>query len=188
MTGYGIGKFNHKGEKLYDQNGKFIGIASCDDAVIIGKRPSYFPLPFYTNSFTKGYAQFGSRRSGGKRTHAGADLYAPVGTNVNSITSGEVLRVSKFYRGSSAIEIDHYSYIGRYTEIDPIPGLKTGVRVNPGQKIGTIMDLKLSNSMLHFEMYSGSAIGPLTNTANLPYMRRSDLLNPTNFLLNLKIK
>jgi hypothetical protein len=99
-----------------------------------------------------------------------------------------VLRVSKFYRGSYAIEIDHYSYIGRYTEIKPISGLKVSITVKPGQTIGTIMDLKLSNSMLHFEMYSGTATGTLTNTANPPYMRRSDLVNPTNFLLNLKVK
>ena len=96
--------------------------------------------------------------------------------------------MSEFYRGSYAIEIDHNSYIGRYTEIKPISGIKVGVSVDPGQTIGTVMDLKLKNSMLHFEMYSGTATGTLTNTANPPYMRRSDLLNPTNFLLNLKVK
>lgn len=187
MQGYGIGAYNHKGERLLLDDGTF-AIASIDDAVIIGNRLSFFPLPFYTNSFTKGYAQFGSRRSGGQRSHAGVDLYAPVGTNVSSITSGEILRVSEFYRGSFAIEIDHYSYIGRYTEIKPISGLKVGDSVKPGQTIGTIKNLKLDDSMLHFEMYSGTATGPLTNTANPPYMRRSDLLNPTNFLLKLRIK
>ena len=151
-------------------------------------RRAYFPLPFYTDSFTKGYAQFGSRRNGGKRTHAGVDLYAPVGTDVYSITTGTVQRVSEFYRGSYAIEVDHYSYIGRYTELMPAAGLKAGAIVSPGQVIGNIADLSLSNSMLHFEMYGGTAVGSLTNMSNPPYMRRSDLMNPTNFLLNLKIK
>ena len=36
MAGYGIGKFNHKGEKIRLDNGTY-AIASCNDAVIIGK-------------------------------------------------------------------------------------------------------------------------------------------------------
>jgi len=37
-------------------------------------------------------------------------------------------------------------------------------------------------TMLHFEMYSKKATGPLTNKQNPPYKRRSDLIDPTQFL------
>jgi hypothetical protein len=36
--------------------------------------------------------------------------------------------------------------------------------------------------MLHFEMYSGEATGPLNDKSNPPYKRRSDLINSTQFL------
>jgi len=171
-------------------SGTFNDPYQLNEVIVVGtKRSYYYPLPFYTNSFIKGSAQFGSRRSGGKRSHAGIDLYAPVGTEVYSITTGIVRRISpNFYLGSSAIEIDHYSYIGRYAEIKPIEGLKVGANVSAGEVIGNVMDLHLSNSMLHYEMYEGTVNGTLTNTSNLPYMRRSDLLNPTNYILILPLK
>lgn len=51
-----------------------------------------------------------------------------------------------------------------------------------GQVLGTIGDMGLKNSMLHFEMYSNKAFGPLTNKSNMPYQRRSDLIDPTPYL------
>jgi len=37
-------------------------------------------------------------------------------------------------------------------------------------------------SMLHLELYSGKVTGPLTNPSNKPYLRRSDLIEPTSIL------
>jgi hypothetical protein len=37
-------------------------------------------------------------------------------------------------------------------------------------------------SMLHLELYSGDKTGPLTDRGNQPYMRRTDLIDPTPIL------
>ena len=38
------------------------------------------------------------------------------------------------------------------------------------------------SSMLHFELYEGSGSGPLTVRSNPPYQRRSDLIEPADYL------
>lgn len=127
--------------------------------------------------------RFGDSRNGGSRKHGEADLYAPVKTNVYAVKGGTVIQNPyKFYRGSYAIEVNHGSFIARYSEINIASGLHTGSFITQGQLIGTVADLSLNKSMLHFEMFSGSATGLLTKSANLPYMRRSDLIDPTPFL------
>jgi len=142
-----------------------------------------FPLDVRVNSYLEYPGRFGDSRDGGSRKHGGADLYAPVGTNVYAVKGGTVIQNPyKFYRGSYAIEINHGSFIARYSEINVASGLRVGSLITQGQLIGTVADLSLNTSMLHFEMYSGSATGPLTNRNNLPYMRRSDLIDPTHFL------
>jgi hypothetical protein len=37
--------------------------------------------------------------------------------------------------------------------------------------------------MVHFEMFDGSGSGPLTDKDHPPFMRRADLMDPTNRLL-----
>jgi len=63
---------------------------------------------------------------------------------------------------------------------------QVGDDVRSGQIIGHIADIQQKQSMLHFEMYSGNESGSLTNKSNMPFQRRSDLMNPTNFLFNLR--
>lgn len=62
---------------------------------------------------------FGASRDGGKRRHAGCDLYARVGTPVLAIAKGEVIRGPyDFYAGTAAIEIWHPGIgVVRYGEI-----------------------------------------------------------------------
>ena len=142
-----------------------------------------FPLDERVNSYLKYPGRFGDSRDGGSRKHGGADLYAPVGTNVYAVKGGTVIQNPyKFFQGSYAIQVNHGSFIARYSEINIASGLHAGSFITQGQLIGTVADLSLNKSMLHFEMFSGSATGPLTNRANLPYMRRSDLIDPTHFL------
>jgi len=142
-----------------------------------------FPLDERVNSYLEYPGRFGDPRDGGSRKHGGSDLYAPVGTNVYAVKGGTVIQNPyKFYRGSYAIEINHGNFIARYSEINVVSGLNTGSIITQGQLIGTVADLSLNKSMLHFEMFSGNATGPLTNRSNLPYMRRSDLIDPTHFL------
>jgi len=149
------------------------------NSLIIGR----FPFDERVGSYLVYPGRFGDSRDGGSRKHGGADLYAPVGTNVYAVKGGTVIQNPyKFYRGSYAIEVNHGSFIARYSEINVASELRAGSIITLGQLIGTVANLSLNKSMLHFEMYSGSATGPLTNRDNLPYMRRSDLIDPTHFL------
>lgn len=142
-----------------------------------------FPIDLKVNSFLFYPARFGDPRDNGKRKHAGCDIYAPVGTKVRAVKDGKVVRNPyRFFRNSFALEVDHGDFIARYSEIDVVDNIKEGSLIEQGQIIGAISDLSLNKSMLHFEMYSGIANGPLTNRLNLPYLRRNDLMNPTHFL------
>jgi murein DD-endopeptidase MepM/ murein hydrolase activator NlpD len=128
---------------------------------------------------------FGAARAGG-RIHAGCDLYAPIGTDILAVEDGEVIQGPYFfYQGTYALEIKHPSGIVRYGEIQNGPILKPGTLIKEGQviaKVGRLIGLTVS--MIHFEMYNGSATGQLTVFNAPPYMRRKDLINPTNFLDN----
>lgn len=145
-----------------------------------------FPLDINSDSYLSSYRQFGSRRSHGKRTHAGVDIYAPAGSNVRSIGDGVVTRGRYyFYNGTYAVDVNYGKFTIRYGEIDPIK-LKTGDKVTKGQIIGKIKVLEgINSTMLHLEMYSNKATGPLT-TGDLPYKRRRDLIDPTKFIDSLR--
>ena len=170
-------------------------------APVSGDAPFFFPfkesdLP--TQDWIQGMRCFGSSRSGGKRAHAGCDLYAPVGTTIHAITAGRVTRGPyAFYDGTYAVEIDHGAFLARYGEIQQKAMVKEGDTVQPGQPIAKVGKLQsIRNSMLHLELYDKSASGPLTvknnstkrNAKGVPYMRRADLINPTDKLNEWKMK
>jgi murein DD-endopeptidase MepM/ murein hydrolase activator NlpD len=152
-----------------------------------------FPLPFRP---TEGYKDpprcFGCPRKNGRRKHAGADLYAPVGTPVLAVDAGQVVRGPYlFYAGSFALEVKHQNgTITRYCELAGSAGhIYPGVMVAPGQAVGYVGGLQgLDISMLHFELYVGTEEGMLTNVMNEPYMRRADLMDPTVFLDECALK
>lgn len=161
----------------------------------------FFPFKekdFPTQDWIQGMRCFGSRRSGGKRAHAGCDLYAPVGTTIHAISAGTVtLGPYAFYDGTYALEVDHGSFLARYGEIQKNAFVKAGDRVVAGQpiaKVGKLLSIK--NSMLHLELYDKSATGPLTvknnatkrNAKGVPFMRRADLTDPTKRLNEWKDK
>jgi murein DD-endopeptidase MepM/ murein hydrolase activator NlpD len=143
-----------------------------------------FPLKSRSPSnYKTGMRKFGSNRSGGRK-HAGCDLYAPIGTPVYAMDSGEVKNFYSFYLGTYALEIKHPGFVARYGEISKTAtGIKKGSIVKKGQLIGYVGELKgLNMSMLHLELYSGTASGPLTVRGNKPYQRRADLIDPTLIL------
>lgn len=145
-----------------------------------------FPLAFVpAQSWHQGALRFGSNRAKGARKHAGCDLYAPIGTPVFAVADGTVKSFSEFYLGTFQLTIDHGQFWIRYGEISRAvaSGLGAGTRVREGDKIGEVGDLEgLDLAMVHFEMFDGTATGPLTVRTNPPFMRRPDLIDPTPFL------
>lgn len=152
-----------------------------------------FPLPFRPKeSYHERPRAFGSPRDGGKRKHAGCDLYAPPGTDVLAVADGVVLRGPYlFYDGVDALEIEHPGIgVVRYGEIQGPYPVQAGDKVRAGQVIGHVGKMAtVPQSMLHFELYAG-ALGdlPLTNRARPPFMRRGDLTDPTAFLDSCAVK
>jgi murein DD-endopeptidase MepM/ murein hydrolase activator NlpD len=128
---------------------------------------------------------FGSSRDHGARKHAGCDLYAPAGTEVLAVEDGTVIRGPYlFYDVVYALEIQHLSGIVRYGEIShAAEGIATGVTVTAGQVLGYVGKMQtVVQSMLHLELFSGTAQGPLTDRNHPPFMWRGDLVDPTAFL------
>lgn len=145
-----------------------------------------------SQDWINGIRCFGAKRSHGARAHAGCDLYAPVGTTIHAISSGTVtLGPYLFYAGTYALEIDHGGFLARYGEIQQKALVRAGDRVEAGQPIAKVGKLiGMNNAMLHLELYDKSASGPLTvknkstkrTAKGVPYMRRADLINPTEKL------
>jgi len=129
---------------------------------------------------------FGSPRDGGARSHAGCDLYAPAGTEILAMEAGIIARACyPFYDVVFALEIKSADgRVIRYGEISgAAPGLVLGSQVAEGQLIARVGKMEhISQAMLHLEVYAGTALGPLTNKGRPPFMRRADLVNPTELL------
>lgn len=141
------------------------------------------------NDWAKDAARFGADRGG--RAHAACDLYFPAGTTIHAITDGEVVGGSRpFYSGTNELRIDHGSFVARYGEIHPTALVGQGERVKAGQPIAKVGDLvDIVESMLHLELYDGSAHGELSVAASesrvvngMPTLRRRDLMDPTSHL------
>lgn len=141
----------------------------------LGTKPS--------NAYNSGAAAFGSNRDGGARKHAASDLYRKKNDPIKAVTSGTVIRNTYFfYQGTYAIEVKHSGgFVVRYGEITGSSPTKLGQAVKQGQTVGYMGKTTCCTPMLHFELYSGAASGPLS-TGSGKYQRRSDLLNPTSYL------
>ncbi|MBQ4050930.1 MAG: peptidoglycan-binding protein [Oscillospiraceae bacterium] len=138
---------------------------------------------------------FGASRSDGRK-HAGIDWYVEngAGTPVYAMTDGVVQEYSynTFYGGTGMISVKHPDgSVARYGEITP--WVKAGTAVKKGQQIGVLKANNIDGgTMLHLELYMGTASGSLTVTGNRSYTylssakynRRKDLIDPT-FLLGL---
>ena len=132
----------------------------------------------------------------GYRKHAACDLIAGVDAKVYAVDDGVVTDGPKhFFHGTDQLTVKHTNFTVRYCEIMKklAPGIKKGVSVSRGQHIAYVGRMYHS-SMLHFEMYSGTASGNLTRNGeklttkkkDAPFRRRKDLLNPTAYLNSWK--
>lgn len=154
--------------------------------IVVDTNPGEFRFPTEqkpTSTYTHGSGKryFGAGRSG--RKHAACDLLRPQGEKVFAVSNGTVLQKYRFYAGTYAIEVKHDSgHVVRYGEVSSksVPQSAKGDRVVKGQHIGYISELR----MLHFELYSGKGTGPLTVRGKNEYSRRSDLMDPTSYLLS----
>ncbi|HWF47932.1 MAG TPA: M23 family metallopeptidase [Bryobacteraceae bacterium] len=135
-----------------------------------------------TADYHTGGRRFGATRDGGRK-HGGCDLIAPNGTEILAVDDGTVINGPyAFYHGTYALEVRHTYLVVRYGEISRVAtGILVGSRVTRGQVIAYIGRMNV-DSMLHIEMYSGFDSGPLTVRANVPFERRLDLMDPTDFL------
>lgn len=144
-----------------------------------------FPLTFVPKeSWHVRPRSFGAPRDGGRRKHAGCDLYAPVGTPIFAVADGTVTQFREFYLGTFALVVDHGDLIVRYGEVQKglAKGVKVGGKVKKGQRIASVGKLTgLDISMIHFEMFTGKGRGELTQPRG-KFRRRSDLMNPTEQL------
>lgn len=167
-----------------------------------------YPIDRIPVSYVKGQKggrrYFGAKRTStrddgtvlGYRKHAACDLIGKLGDNIYAVDDGEVVLGQKhFYRGTHQIAVQHTNFVVRYCEIQKAaPGIVVGAKVRKGQLIAWIGKM-FHDSMLHFEMYDGTATGNFTNRsaaltktwcATTPYQRRSDLIDPTAYLESWK--
>lgn len=137
-------------------------------------------------SYKDGGRRFGALRDNGARLHAGCDLLAPKLTEIHALEDGKVKSFGPFYQGTNALVVEHTGgFLVRYGEVDPNlpPSIKVGANVKRGQHIAWVGQLTSGASMLHLEMYAGTAQGALTQ-GNSGYRRRGDLVDPTSYLDN----
>jgi murein DD-endopeptidase MepM/ murein hydrolase activator NlpD len=151
-----------------------------------------FPIAFVpTDCFFTGGRRFGADRDHGKRKHAACDLIAPVGTEIHAIRDGVVVLEAgtPFYHGTRSLAVRHQGgIIVRYCEIQKAAdGIRLGSSVRSGQVIAYVGKM-FHLSMLHFELYSGTGRGPLTDRSNKPFQRRNDLIDPTALLKSLMLE
>lgn len=146
-----------------------------------------------THSFSSGMRRFGAGRSGGRRLHAACDLYRYESEPILSVAPGTVIRDRYyFYQGTYAIEVVHSGgFVVRYGELNGknASGIKAGAKIKMSQRIGYMgkVNSNCCRPMLHFELYSGSKKGPLSQSGTR-YNRRKDLMDPTNHLIRWENK
>lgn len=160
------------------------------DATVAGlKDPNCCEFPLNAapkNSITqKGMWNFGWRRNKGRRVHAACDLYQAKNADIVGVAPGVVVRdLYFFYQGTYALEVKHADgFVVRYGEVTgkKAKDISAGRRVAKGQLVGYVGKTRHPSPMLHFELYSGAKKGSLSGHDK--YQRRSDLMNPTDYLL-----
>ncbi|HLA96375.1 MAG TPA: M23 family metallopeptidase, partial [Pyrinomonadaceae bacterium] len=113
------------------------------------------------------------------------DLAAAAGTDVYAIDAGLVVEAAGGFDqyGTSVVSIQHGDVydddycIVRYGEVGP-PLVTEGDTVTKGQLIAKV-GKQPGGTQLHLEMYGGYESGPFLQEKNLPYKRRSDIMDPT---------
>ncbi|MEZ5428842.1 MAG: M23 family metallopeptidase [Pyrinomonadaceae bacterium] len=147
-----------------------------------------FPLPKKVITYKTNWScRFGAPRDGGRK-HGGVDLAAPAGTAVFAVDDGVVIEAAGGFDkyGTSVVSIEHGDIydddycIVRYGEVDTLM-VRQGSKVKKGDMIAKV-GKQPGGTQLHLEMYSGDLSGQFKQENNLPYKRRSDLIDPSPFV------
>jgi murein DD-endopeptidase MepM/ murein hydrolase activator NlpD len=159
-----------------------------------------YPIPIYEmhNYHYGGISFAGTSKSRGDRLHAACDLVVPPGTPVYAVERGKVLQVpkTKFFQQTYTVVIRHNDFVIRYAELDKNRLVAEGDEIEEGTQIGVVGVNYKGRGMLHFEMYKGTASGPLSQPSNNDkydyvtpgnYQRRRDLIDPTPYLDKWKL-
>ncbi len=153
-----------------------------------------FPLAIKVDSYKSNWScRFNAPRNSGRK-HGGCDLAATVGTPVYAVDDREVIEAAGGFDkyGTSVVSIEHGDIydddycIVRYGEVDTIM-VQIGSKVKKGDMIAKV-GKQPGGTQLHLEMYSGDQSGQFKQENNLPYKRRSDIIDPTPFLDSWPVK
>lgn len=141
-------------------------------------------------------AAFGSTREykNGNGSHAGIDIYAPVGSKVLAIEDGKVVHVALFtgapwspqWRKTWYVMVEHIDgRVAVYGEIRK-PRIKKGQTVKSGQIIGHIAKVLFGpktegSAMLHFELHKPGSRVSLDWIGKRP----ARFIDPTRYLISI---
>lgn len=124
--------------------------------------------------------------------HEGVDLYAPIGTPVMAVEAGVIVSIEPFTgpaAGSSwwldtmSVMVEGESGVVLYGEIEPLPGIRVGMKVDLGQCLGELVQVLRTDkgrpmTMLHLELHVAGTREALEWTNSRPVTLR----DPTPFL------
>ena len=102
-------------------------------------------------------SRFGAARDGGRRSHAGVDIFAPRGTPVVAASGGRVNRVSVTRRGGKVVWVrDPVRNASVYYAHLDSQHVRSGEQVQPGDTLGFVGNTgnaRTTPPHLHFGMY-----------------------------------
>ena len=147
-----------------------------------------FPLPTKVDSYNTNYScKFGAPQND-RRKHGGVDLAVPAGTDVYAVDDGLVVEAASGFDeyGTCVISIQHGDVydddyiVVRYGEVGA-PMVTVGDTVTKGKIIAKV-GKQPGGTQLHPEMYGGWETGAFKQEKNLPYKRRSNIIDPTPYM------
>jgi murein DD-endopeptidase MepM/ murein hydrolase activator NlpD len=153
--------------------------AGADATTVVTRTEPSLMLPVERATRRSIQSFFGASRDGGRRSHAGVDIFAPRGTPVLAASSGVVASVGTNRLGGKVVWIVRPGHRERhyYAHLDE-QLVSAGRFVNAGDPIGTVGNTgnaRTTPPHLHFGIYqAGGAVDPLPYIASR-HARRGSL-------------
>lgn len=149
------------------------------------------PIPVPGKGHPGAFAHVRSRH-----IHEGIDLYGREGDMALALFGGEVVSVEPFtgplagspwWLPTMAVAVEGPFGVAFHGEIDPLPGIRAGMRVEAGDPLGTLARVLRNDKgrplhMLHLELYERGARASV-GIWELGAPRPAGLLDPTELVL-----